>query len=95
VTQTTRKQATLQLEERRPILHIEGLLLKSASGFKNPGHVVQVQFITGSFDEKIIIKVMRKYLTGGWNVYRHKHSNVDRQPGQPIYVVNYTTLDFS
>lgn len=95
MTRTPRKQASLNVEERKLILHIEGLLLKEAKALTNPGHVIQVKFITGSFDEKIIIKVMRQYLKGGWNVYRHKESIVDRQPGQQILVVNWTILDFS
>jgi hypothetical protein len=92
---TPRKQATLQLEERKLLLHVEGILLREAKGFRNSGHMAQVQFVTGSFSEDIIINVIRHYSKAGWNVYRHKHSDVNRQPGKPIMVFNYTTLDFS
>lgn len=91
---TTRKQATLQLNERKLCLLIEESLLADYKLFHTPGNKVVVKFIMGTFDDDIIRKVMRNYLKGGWNVYRTKDITTDRTP-QGVFVVNYTILEFS
>lgn len=91
---TTRKQVTLQLNERKLCLLIEESLLADYKLFHTTGNKVVVKFITGTYDDDLIRKVMRNYLKGGWNVYRTKDSTVDRTP-QGVFVVNYTILEFS
>ena len=91
---TTRKQATLQLKERKLCLLIEKALLADYRLFHTPGNKVVIKFITGAYDDDLIRKIMRNYLKGGWNVYITKDSTVDRTP-QGVFVVNYTILEFS
>jgi hypothetical protein len=95
VIRTSRKQAHLQLEERKLCLFIEGLLLKDAALLSTPGYVVSVRFVNNAFSEPTIVKVMRQYMKAGWNIYRHKISTVDRQAGVGVFMVNYIVLDFS
>jgi len=91
---TTRKQATLQLSERKLCLLIEESLLADYKLFHTTGNKVVIKFITGTYNDDIIRKVMKNYLKGGWNVYRTKDMTVDKTP-QGVFVVNYTILEFS
>ncbi len=91
---TTRKQATLQLSERKLCLLIEEALLADYKRFQIPGNKVFVKFITGTYDDDLIRKIMRNYLKGGWNVYRKNITTVDKTP-QGVFVVNYVILEFS